>query len=181
MIWIDTSKIVLIFHIIYWQWICETQKTKDVETETFWDLKFGKVSRLRLFETKKFGGCRDWDFSRPAILKDVETETQTCEGCRDRDQPRLSKSCRDRDFFKSLANHWSAKAYWAMSGPNKVTRCIGHAHWLSVWSLVKIGLPNKLSWVGVGGRLLDQVKIRLNQPSSYAWLEAGAELGNTCE
>ena len=25
---------------------------------------------------------------------------------------------------------------------------------------------------------LDQVKIRLNQPSGYAWLEAGAELGN---
>ena len=41
------------------------------------------MSRPRLFETKKFGGCRD------------------------RDQPRLSKSCRDRDFIESLANHWA--------------------------------------------------------------------------
>jgi hypothetical protein len=40
------------------------------------------MSRPRLFETKKFGGCQD------------------------RDQPRLSKSCRDRDFIESLANHW---------------------------------------------------------------------------
>ena len=32
-------------------------KTKDVETETFQDLIFGEVSRPRLFETKKFGGC----------------------------------------------------------------------------------------------------------------------------
>ena len=41
------------------------------------------MSRPRLFETKKFGGCRD------------------------RDQLRLSKSCRDQDFIESLANHCS--------------------------------------------------------------------------
>ena len=57
-------------------------KTKDVETETFRDWKFGEISRPRLFETRKFKGCRD------------------------RDRPRLRKSCRDRNFMESLANHW---------------------------------------------------------------------------
>ena len=38
--------------------------------------------RPRLFATNKFGECRD------------------------RDHPRLSKSCQDQDFFESLTNHW---------------------------------------------------------------------------
>ena len=80
MIWSDICMIVVIFNIVYWQWICETKKTKDIETETFRDWIFWELSRPRLFETKKFKGCRD------------------------RDRPRLSKSCRDRDFFESLAN-----------------------------------------------------------------------------
>ena len=70
MIWIDTRKIVLTVNIIYSQWSCETQKTKDVETKTFGDQKFGEVLRPRLFETKKFGGCRDRDWA-----KVVKTET----------------------------------------------------------------------------------------------------------
>ena len=57
-------------------------KKKDVETETFRDWKFLELSRPRLFETKKFKGYQD------------------------QDRPRLSKSCRDRDFFESLANLW---------------------------------------------------------------------------
>jgi hypothetical protein len=40
MIWSDGSKIVLIIYMIYWYWICETQKTKDDDTKTFWDHKF---------------------------------------------------------------------------------------------------------------------------------------------
>ena len=33
------------------------------------------MSRPRLIETTKFGGCRDWDSSRLKNLEDVETET----------------------------------------------------------------------------------------------------------
>ena len=84
MIWLYGSKIVLIIYMIHWYWICETQKTKDVETETLRGHKFWEMSRPRLCEAKK------------------------CEGCRDRDQPRLSKICRDRDFIESLANHCNA-------------------------------------------------------------------------
>ena len=61
MIWSDRSKLVL-----------------------FRDLTFWEMSRPKLFETKKFGGCRD------------------------QDQPRLSKSCWDRDFIESLVNHCSS-------------------------------------------------------------------------
>ena len=51
-----------------------------VETETHRDWEFLWLSRPRLIETGKFCGCRD------------------------RDQPRLNKSCRDRDFIESLAD-----------------------------------------------------------------------------
>ena len=34
MIWSDGIKIVLIIQSMYWLWICETQNTKDVKTET---------------------------------------------------------------------------------------------------------------------------------------------------
>ena len=101
MIWSDICMIVLIFNIIYWQWICETQKTKDVETETFRDWIFWELSRPRLFETKKFKGCRD------------------------RDRPRLSKSCRDRDFFESLANLWFMQMH-------KVTCSLTHVVFISM-------------------------------------------------
>ena len=49
---------------------------------------------------------RDWEIlwlSRPRL-----NETENFYGCRDRDQSRLNKSCRDRDFFESLVNHWDA-------------------------------------------------------------------------
>ena len=55
---------------------------KVVETETHRDSDFLKLSRPRLIETQEYGGCRD------------------------RDPSRLGKSCRDRDFFESLAIHW---------------------------------------------------------------------------
>ena len=76
-IWSDGS---MIFSIMYWWWICQTQKTKLDETKTFWDREFVEVSRPRLYETRKFWGCRD------------------------RDHLRLSKRCWDRVFFESLVN-----------------------------------------------------------------------------
>ena len=46
MIWSDKSIMTLIFQIIYCQWICETQKTKDVETETFRESRNSLVQEL---------------------------------------------------------------------------------------------------------------------------------------
>ena len=51
------------------------------------------MSRPRLIETMKFRRCRDRDSSK----------TGSFGGCRDRDSSRLSKRCRDQDFFESLA------------------------------------------------------------------------------
>ena len=61
-----------------------TVNLRDSKNKRCWDQDFSKprfweMSRPRLFETKKFGGCRNWD------------------------QPRLSKSCWDWDFIGSLA------------------------------------------------------------------------------
>ena len=46
-----------------------------VETETFWDSKFFKLSRPRPVETLKFSSCRDRDSSRLEFFKVVDTET----------------------------------------------------------------------------------------------------------
>merc|ERR1711873_172315 len=83
---------------------------------------------------------RDWEFlwlSRPRLI-----ETGSFCGCRDRDQPRLNKSCRDRDFIESLADLWpeqfevmlqrfiqrkvvSPKSYFTVRDlPDKATFCI---------------------------------------------------------
>ena len=78
-----------------------------VETETHRDWEILWLSRPRLIETGKFCGVetethRDWEIlwlSRPRLI-----ETGNFCGCRDRDQPRLNKSCRDRDFIESLAD-----------------------------------------------------------------------------
>ena len=67
---------------------------KDVETETYRDLRISRMSRPRLIETKKFGGCRDRDSSRLKNLEDVETETH-------RDS---SKGVETET--ESLATHW---------------------------------------------------------------------------
>ena len=84
--WSDRSNIVRIIHIKSWKWICETQKQKRCRDR---DLKFVEVLRLRLFDSKKFGVCRD------------------------RDQPRLSKSCRDRDFLRvSLTTVQFPACFW---------------------------------------------------------------------
>ena len=80
-----------------------------VETETHRDWEILWLSRPRLIETGKFCGVetethRDWEIlwlSRPRLI-----ETGNFCGCRDRDQPRLNKSCRDRDFIESLADLW---------------------------------------------------------------------------
>ena len=57
---------------------------KDETREICLRLQFSKLSRPRLFETMEISGCRDWD------------------------QARLVKSCRDRDFFESLADPWES-------------------------------------------------------------------------
>ena len=54
------------------------------------------MSRPRLIETKKFGGCRDRDSSRLKKFEDVETET-------DRDS---SKGVETETETESLATHW---------------------------------------------------------------------------
>ena len=48
---------------------------KDVETETYRDSRIWRISRPRLIETLKIGGCRDRDSSRLNKFEDVETET----------------------------------------------------------------------------------------------------------
>ena len=48
---------------------------QSLETETFRDSDFLRLSRPRLIETKKFLSCRDRDSSRLANLVVVETET----------------------------------------------------------------------------------------------------------
>ena len=53
------------------------------------------MSRPRLIETKKFGGCRDRDSSRLKNLEDVETETH-------RDS---SKDVETETETESLATH----------------------------------------------------------------------------
>ena len=53
---------------------------------------------------------RDWEFlwlSRPRL-----NETGIFCGCRERDQSRLNKSCRDQDFFESLVNHCFKLPSW---------------------------------------------------------------------
>ena len=78
-----------------------------VETETHRDWEILWLSRPRLIETGNFVVVetethRDWEIlwlSRPRLI-----ETGNFCGCRDRDQPRLNKSCRDRDFIESLAD-----------------------------------------------------------------------------
>ena len=57
-------------------------------------LKISLLSIPRLLETGHFGGCRD------------------------RDKARLSKSCRDRDFFESLADPWSDLIFYIGSDKN---------------------------------------------------------------
>ena len=66
-----------------------------------------KLSRLRLFRDSNFLFLRDRDFSRLQIFKSIETETfprLQFRVFRDRDFPRLGKSCRDRDFFETLVD-----------------------------------------------------------------------------
>ena len=66
-----------------------------------------KLSRPRLFRDSNFLFLRDRDFSRLQIFKSLETETfprLQFRVFRDRDFPRLGKSCRDRDFFETLAD-----------------------------------------------------------------------------
>ena len=66
-----------------------------------------KLSRLRLFWHYNFLFLWDRDFSRLQIFKSLETETfprLQFRFFRDRDFPRLGKSCRDRDFFETLAD-----------------------------------------------------------------------------
>ena len=48
---------------------------KDVETETYRDLRIFRMTRPRLNKTLKFGGCRDRASTRLKDLEDVETET----------------------------------------------------------------------------------------------------------
>ena len=48
---------------------------QSLETETFRDSDFLRLSRPRLIETEKFLSCRDRDSSRLANLVVVETET----------------------------------------------------------------------------------------------------------
>ena len=57
------------------QWVARLKYFKDVETETYRDFRIFRMSRPRLIETLKFGGCRDRDSSRLRNLEDVETET----------------------------------------------------------------------------------------------------------
>ena len=69
-----------------------------------------KLSRPRLFRDSNFLFLRDRDFSRLQIFKSLETETfprLQFRVFRDRDFPRLGKSCRDRDFFETLADLWT--------------------------------------------------------------------------
>ena len=54
------------------------------------------MSRPRLIETKKFGGCRDRDSSRLKKFEDVETET-------DRDSSKGVET-------EGLATRWSEQA-----------------------------------------------------------------------
>ena len=64
-----------------------------------------KLSRPRLFRDSNFLFLRDRDFSRLQIFKSLETETfprLQFRVFRDRDFPRLGKSCRDQDFFETL-------------------------------------------------------------------------------
>ena len=66
-----------------------------------------KLSRPRLFRDSNFLFLRDRDFSRLQIFKSLETETfprLQFRVFRDRDFPRLGKSCWDRDFFETLAD-----------------------------------------------------------------------------
>ena len=73
-----------------------------------------KLSRPRLFRDSNFLFLRDRDFSRLQIFKSLETETfprLQFRVFRDRDFPRLGKSCRDRDFFETLADLWSANKF----------------------------------------------------------------------
>ena len=68
-----------------------------------------KLSRPRLFRDSNFLFLRDRDFSRLQIFKSLETETfprLQFRVFRDRDFPRLGKSCQDRDFFETLADLW---------------------------------------------------------------------------
>ena len=81
MFWTDIHNILLIIQILYKKWICETKKTKYIVPRLFKTTIWRYVEK-RLVETKKSGGCQD------------------------QNQLRLSKSCRDRHFIKSLTNHW---------------------------------------------------------------------------
>ena len=79
-----------------------------------------KLSRLRLFRDSNFLFLRDRDFSRLQIFKSLETETfprLQFRVFRDRDFPRLGKSCRDRDFFETLADLWLDATKWHPTRP----------------------------------------------------------------
>ena len=70
-------------------------------------MKFRRCRDRDSSETGSFGGCRDRDSSETGSFgacRDRDSfETGSFGGCRDRDSSRLSKRCRDRDFFESLA------------------------------------------------------------------------------
>ena len=79
-----------------------------------------------LQEIFKYGGFRN-SCSIFVLVYVVTPQDLAFWGCRDRDQARLSKSCRDQDFLESLADPccWSS----VQSAPLQQFACCGPPSW----------------------------------------------------
>ena len=96
-----------------------------------------KLSRPRLFRDSNFLFLRDRDFSRLQIFKSLETETfprLQFRVFRDRDFPRLGKSCRDRDFFETLADLCAFREWLLFFfNSNCPLKCFDFLHFVIMW------------------------------------------------